>query len=417
MQKQIKALFLATSLMASVSLPSLLHAQAPAAASAANRLVGALVKVDGQKLTLKDQQGAEQVVTITDATRILQIAPGQTSLAGATPIHITDIQPGDRLLVRLQAAPDSSGMVATTVVAMKQADIAQQHASTLAAWQHGVGGLVKQVDAANNTVVITTNGIAHPKTVTIHLEPKTIVKRYAAESVQYEQAQASSLDKIAVGDQLRARGKAGTDPADFVADEVIAGSFRSISGRITSVDPASGIVSLTDLATKQPVQLKVTSDSQLRKLDDATADKLAAEMKSAEGNGGKPEGAGAPGGAPPGAAGSGGPPPGAATGNAAGGGAPGGYHGAGGGPGAGGAGANGGSDMQQALAHAASIQLAQLKKGDLVMAVASNGAGNELGAVTMVTGVEPLLRSSPNASAAGLSSWSLGGGGAGGGDQ
>jgi hypothetical protein len=73
--------------------------------------------------------------------------------------------------------------------------------------------------------------------------------------------------------------------------------------------------------------------------------------------------------------------------------------------------------MQQALAHAASIQLAQLKKGDLVMAVASNGAGNELGAVTMVTGVEPLLRSSPNASAAGLSSWSLGGGGSGGGDQ
>jgi len=48
MQKQIKALFLATSLMASVNLPSLLHAQAPAATSAANRLVGALVKVDGQ---------------------------------------------------------------------------------------------------------------------------------------------------------------------------------------------------------------------------------------------------------------------------------------------------------------------------------------------------------------------------------
>jgi hypothetical protein len=36
----------------------------------------------------------------------------------------------------------------------------------------------------------------------------------------------------------------------------------------------------------------------------------------------------------------------------------------------------------------------------------------------METGVEPLLRASPNASAAGLSSWSLGGGAAGaGGDQ
>jgi len=74
--------------------------------------------------------------------------------------------------------------------------------------------------------------------------------------------------------------------------------------------------------------------------------------------------------------------------------------------------------MQQALAHAQAIQLSSLKKGDLVMAVASSGADNQLGAVTMVTGVEPLLRASPNASAAGLSNWSLGGGGAAaGGDQ
>ena len=66
--------------------------------------------------------------------------------------------------------------------------------------------------------------------------------------------------------------------------------------------------------------------------------------------------------------------------------------------------------MQQALAHAPAIQLAQLKRGDLVMVVASSGADNQMGAVTLVTGVEPLLRASPSASASVLANWSLAGG-------
>jgi hypothetical protein len=322
-------------------------------------------------------------------------------------VILMGIAPGDRLLVRLQPSPDGNGMVAGTVVAMKQADIAQQHAAVLEAWQHGVGGLVKQVDAADRSIVITTNGIAHPKTVTIKLGPSAVVKRYAAESVQYEQAQPSSLDKIMVGDQLRARGAAGSDPANFQADEVVAGSFRSISGKITSIDNAAGMVTLTDLATKQPVQLKVTADSQLRKLDDATADRLAAAMKAADA--GASGGARPSGGPPSSGAPSGSPPAGAA---AAGGGGPTSRRSLGQG-----GGSSAGGDMQQALAHAAPIHLADLKKGDIVMAVASSGADTQLGAVTVVTGVDPLLRASPSASAAVLSSWSLGGNAAGGGEQ
>lgn len=375
-------------------------APAPSPSSAPGRIMGSLVKVDGQKLTLKDQQGAETTVTLSDSTKLLQIAPGQTSLSSATPIQLTDIQPGDRLLVRVQPAPDGSGPVATVLVAMKQAAISQQHESVLAAWQHGVGGLVKQVDPANQTIEIATNRMGHPATMTIKLTPSTIVKRYAAQSVQYDQAKPSSLAKILVGDQLRARGTAGSDPSTFQADEVVAGSFRNISGRITAVDPATGMVSLIDLATRQPLQLKVTSDSQLRKLDDATAERLAAAMKPAgEGAGGRP-GGGPPSGGPPATGGA------PAAGNASSGGEGGqggyGHRGAQGGGSAG--------DMQQALAHAAPVQIAELKKGELVMAVASSGTDNQLGAVTMVTGVEPLLRASPSASAAGLSSWSLGGG-------
>ena len=375
---------------AALANPYMLAGQAtPAPAS---RLAGSLVKVDGKQITLKDAQGKESTILVTDGTKLLQIAPGQTSLAGATPIQLTDMAPGDRLLVlRITPTADGAGNTAAAVVAMKQSDIAQQHAAAAEAWQHGLGGLVKSVDVDGKSVQITNSA---GKNVTIKLGPSAVVKRYSAESVQYDQAKPSSLDKIAAGDQLRARGTAGADGSTFQADEVVAGSFRNFSGKITAVDATGGTITLSDLATKQPVQLKVTSDSQLRKLDDATADKLAAAMKPAGDSGG---GGGRPAGGPP----SGGPPP------------DGGDAGAGrrgGGAGPGGAGASGGADMQQALAHAPAIQLAQLKRGDLVMVVASSGADNQMGAVTLVTGVEPLLRASPSASASVLASWSLSGG-------
>ncbi len=368
-------------------------AQAPPAttASAANRVVGALVKVEGMKLTLKDQQGTETAVTVADTTKIVRIAPGQTSMAGATPIQLTDLQPGDRLLVRTAPASDGS-LGATVVVAMKQGDIAQQQSQAQAAWQHGVGGIVKSIDAASRTVTVAATTTAE---TTIQLSPTTVIKRYAPESVQYEQAQPSSIDKIMPGDQLRARGTAGPEHT-FKADEIIAGSFRNLSGTISSVDAQAGVVNFTDLASKQPVAVKVTNDTQLRRIDDATAEKLAATMKASSG-GGRQGAGGPPAGAP--AA-----PPSA-------------------GPAAHGvseqgttrrgmneAGTGGGTDLQQALTQAAPIHIADLKKGDVVMVVASSGADKQLGAVTLVKGVEPLLRASPNGSAAMLSAWSVGGG-------
>jgi hypothetical protein len=356
------------------------------------------------KLTLKDQQGTQTIVTVTDATKMVRIAPGQTSLASAAPIQLTDIQAGDRLLVRTQTG--DAGLVALSVIAMKQSDIAQQQAQVQAAWQRGVGGMVKTVDAANRTITVETNPSAPP--ITIQLGAAALVKRYAPGSVQYEQAQPSSIDKIMPGDQLRARGAPGANHT-FTADEVVAGSFRNLSGKITAVDAQAGTMSFVDLASKRPTVVKVTADTQLRKLDDATADKLAALMKESA-----PESA--MGGRTRGAAGgaSGGPGTGAGAASDASS-----THGVNeqgttrkgmneGGGGA--AGGTAGSDMQQAFAHAAVIHLADLRKNDFVMVVASSVSDDQLGAVTVVSNVEPLLRASPNGSAAMLSSWSMGGG-------
>jgi hypothetical protein len=64
------------------------------------------------------------------------------------------------------------------------------------------------------------------------------------------------------------------------------------------------------------------------------------------------------------------------------------------------------------------LQIADLKKGDAVMVLTTEGeAPGEATAITLLAGVEPLLQASPGASQSVLSaSWNLGGGGAAGQD-
>ncbi len=62
------------------------------------------------------------------------------------------------------------------------------------------------------------------------------------------------------------------------------------------------------------------------------------------------------------------------------------------------------------LSRAPAIQLADLKKGDAIMLVSTDGT-TDVTAITLLAGVEPLLEA-PAASSL-LSNWSMGGGGAG----
>jgi hypothetical protein len=80
-------------------------------------------------------------------------------------------------------------------------------------------------------------------------------------------------------------------------------------------------------------------------------------------------------------------------------------------PGAGGygAGRRSGGDMEQVLQRAPAIKLADLQKGEAVMLVSTEGA-NEVTAIKLLAGVEPLLES-PEASRNLLANWSMGGGG------
>src|SRR5262249_26810074 len=198
-------------------------------------------------------------------------------LKSATPLSLSDLAAGDRVLVRGATSADGKSLEATSVIAMKQTDIADKQTHDRAEWQrNGIGGLVKNIDVATGIISVTTNGVATPKDVAVKTTKATILRRYAANSIKFDDAKPAPLDIIKPGDQLRARGQKNADGSEIAADEIVSGTFRNIAGILLSSDNAAGTITVTDLATKQPVTLRITSDSQLRKLQPFIAQAITA---------------------------------------------------------------------------------------------------------------------------------------------
>jgi Domain of unknown function (DUF5666) len=384
-------------------------------AAAAGRALGTVTTVNGQTITIKTDAGGELSVTVSDTTRLLQLKPGEKDLKAATPLSLADLKAGDRVLVRGAASTDGKSLHATSVIAMKQTDIADKQAHERAEWQqHSVGGLVKSVDAASGVISITTNGSGTPKDIAVKTSKQTILRRYAAGSVKFDDAEPATLAEIKAGDQLRARGQKNADGGEIAADEIVSGTFRSIAGILVSSDNAAGTIIVTDLATKQPVTLRITSDSQLHKLQPFVAQRIAMRLKGtpAEGapgpNTAQAAGPGAPSAAKPargGAPGSVAPPANSPGANSAGMGPD--------GPGGNGQGRAG--DLQQMIARMPAVSLSDLVKGDALMIVATEGSASSSSTIiTLLAGVEPILQASSKATQEMiLSPWTLGGGGGG----
>lgn len=361
--------------------------------------------------------GTESTVTVADSARIVKAAPGQTDLKSATAIQISDIQVGDRILARGQTA-NNGALVASFVVVMGKSDIAQKQQSEREEWRRGVGGIVKSIDASSGTIMLANSLAAARKPITVRVTPQTSVKRYAADSVKFDEAQPGTLDQIKPGDQLRARGTKNADGTEFNAQAIVSGAFRDVAGTVVSTDAANNSVTVMDLVTKKPLAVRVSSDSQLRKLPPFVASRIAMRLKGgapgangqgANGSSANGGDAGGPGtGGANAAAGSG------AYGRDQASGGNGGWQGGRGGPNEGGGmgrGGNGG-DFQQMLSRMPALSISDLNKGDAVMLVATEGsATSQPTVITMISGVEPILTASPGAGASMiLSPWNLGGG-------
>src|SRR6202790_222069 len=343
------------------------------------KAVGTIKSIQADSITVAAESGGEGdiIAKLTGSTKILRVPPGEKDLKNATALQVQDLQTGDRVLVRGQAATNRDGHTivinALAVIVMKQADVAAKQQHDRDDWQkRGVGGLVTNVDAATSTITISSSGMGANRNIAVHITKDTILRRYASDSVKFDDAKPAPVSDIKVGDQLRARGTRNPDGSEMGAEEIVSGAFRNIAGTIKTVDPASNTMTVQDAISKSAVVVKVSPDSQMKKLPVEMAQRIAMRLKGAAGGNGDQPGASGqsmkdPGGAP--GAGR------ARTSKSAesqvssvsGGGQSG----------------NGPPDLQRMLSRLPSSTLADLQRGDTVMIVSTEG--NDSGAVTAIT--------------------------------
>lgn len=372
----------ASVLGASLLLPSVLltatHCAAAQAAAAAPK-IGTVKAISGSSITLTTDAGQSIAVSIAEGAHILQLAPGSKDLKSAQTITLGDIAVGDRVLVSGKAGDDASSFTASRVILMKAQDIAQQHAAEQADWQkRGTGGLVSAVDEATGTLTVAIG----PKKVEVHTSATTKFRRYAGASVKFEDAQPSTLAQIRPGDQLRVLGTKSDDGQSIQAEVIVSGSFLHLAGLIASIDPANGTLTLKDLATKRTMNVKLTADSDVRKLPPQVATRFAARARggaSAHGVQGGDRRASQANAPTPQSSQE--------------------------------RGQSAGMDLSQMLSRLPTETISDLKVGDAVMIVASqpNPGSPDVSAVTLLSGVEPILASKGGESMT-LSPWNVGGG-------
>ncbi len=322
---------------ACLAMPSSEPRTSEASGRSAARHIGSIKAIAGNVITLTPDSGPEIDVTVQATTHIVRIAPGEKTLKNATPVQLQDLQVGDRVLVAGKASGDAK---AITVV---------------------------------------------------HPSKATVIRRYAPDSMKFDDAKSSTLQEIQPGDQLRARGNRSSDGTELAAEEIVTGSFRNVAGIVSSVDASAGTMDVQDLLSKKLVQITVTPDSQLHQLPPEIAQRIAMRLRAAMA--GATGGTAGPG-AQSGAASSGGTSPGAGPGGGM----------------AGGMRPGGAPDFQQILNRMPVVALTDLHKGDAVMIVATPGTPTSgATAITLLSGVEAILQAAPSGSQAMmLSPWSLG---------
>jgi hypothetical protein len=349
------------------------------------RPVGTVQAINGNAISVRTELGPEVTVLVQETTRILRIAPGQKDLKNATPMQLQDLQVGDRMMVRGSISEDAKSVLASSLLVMKKGDIQERQEHEREDWQkRGVGGLVNAVDVSSGTITLSTAASGSSKTLTVRVPKDAIVRRYAAGSVRFEDARLGTLDQIKPGDQLCARGSRSADGSELTAEEIVSGSFRNIAGTVISAAPDENAVRIMDVLSKKPVTVKITADSQLKKLSPMLAQRIAARMKGASADTGQA--------------------PQAAIAN---------HRSMAQEPRQGDSGSSrshGTADLQHILGRLPKVTMGDLQKGDAVMLVTTQGSDDSaLNVVTLLTGVEPILTAAPNGQAAMLlSPWNLG---------
>jgi hypothetical protein len=351
---------------------------------AAKHAIGEVKTIDAaaKQLTIQTDAGSTVTVSISDKTTYKKLAPGEKSLANATDVTFADVAEGDRIMARGTVSEDRTSVPALQVIVMTKGDITKKHDAERLEWRRrGILGVITALKPDTKEITISNRTMAGVQQVVIPVSEKTEMHRYAPDSIKFGDAKPSTFAELKVGDQLRALGDRTEDPLRFNPQKIVTGSFRTVGGVVTAVDPGTGEIKINELEKKTPLTIVIKQDAVLRRFPPAS--EMGAMMGGMRGGGG-----------PPGAGGS---PQAQGSGQAAqpgGQGLPrpqGGGPGGPGGPGGGGPG-RGGFNINDMLERLPTISLADVKVGDTIIVSSTQGVDpHRLTAISLVSGADTLL--------------------------
>jgi hypothetical protein len=311
-------------------------------------------------------------VKLTPETIFKRVAPGQNDLKNAADMKMTDMALGDRVLVSFKAGTTE----AMRIVVMSATDITKRNEADSLDWtKRGISGVVTA--RTGSTITLKKRSLTGDILMTVTVSDKTSYRRYNSDSVKFADARISKPEEISIGDQLRARGTKSEDGLKVTAEDVVFGTFVTKAGTITSINPDTKELTIAELGTNKPLIIKLTVDSQIKKMPN-----MAGMMM---GRGGAPGGTqgGPPQGGPPGA----------------------GQH---------------APDMAQMLEHMPAAKLDELQAGEKIVVSSTKGSKpDEITAIMLLGNADMLIQMAtvPSARGAGGGGQGMGGMGMGGGLQ
>ena len=241
-------------------------------------LVGAVTKIDAanRTVTLKTDSGTAVLIRADEQTVYLRLPAGERTLSKATPTRLDEIAINDRILAH--GTRSDQAFLAQRLIVMPATEVAKKRAHDLDEWKRrGVGGMVREVNPQTGEIVLELRGANAGTRLSIAASQANF-RRYLAGSLRFEDARASQLSEVQVGDQLRALGD--KDGANFVAEQIVAGTFKTVGVTVVGVDSQKGEIHATTLDQKKPITILFNKDSVLHRISPPVAAAIAQQARA-----------------------------------------------------------------------------------------------------------------------------------------
>ena len=244
---------------------------------------GEVSTISASEITLQTKEGRVSA-PLSDKTEYKRVSAENPSLKTAVAVTFTDIAAGDKVVLSVIMTSDKKAMPVRTVYLMTKSDIAQKQTKEQEQWKtRGISGQVAAINPQTKEVTVTSRGMMGETKVVVTPKDSARFRRYAPDSVRYDEATNSSLDELKVGDSIRALGDKSADGTTFKAEEIISGSFKTIGGTITAIDAAKNEITISNIQTKKSVTVVVGQSSVLKQFPAEMAQRLAGFQAGAGG--------------------------------------------------------------------------------------------------------------------------------------